>query len=112
MGSAGRFQPLSHSRPVRFRPEGNGRRNRQIPEPYKPTLSILTTTINIFSNRYFMKKYNFDEIITREGTNSIKYDARERFFKNAKVLPLWVADTDFRTPDFIVEAVRERANHE
>lgn len=59
-----------------------------------------------------MKKYNFDEIITREGTNSIKYDARERFFKNAKVLPLWVADTDFRTPDFIVKAVRERANHE
>ncbi len=59
-----------------------------------------------------MKKYNFDEIVSREGTNSIKYDARERFFGSKDVLPLWVADMDFRTPDFIVEAIKKRAEHE
>lgn len=59
-----------------------------------------------------MKKYNFDEIITREGTNCIKYDALERFFGNTDILPLWVADMDFRTPDFIVDAIKKRAEHE
>lgn len=59
-----------------------------------------------------MKKYNFDEIVPREGTNCIKYDAREWVFKTNDVLPLWVADTDFRTPDFIVDAIKERAAHE
>jgi cystathionine beta-lyase len=59
-----------------------------------------------------MKKYNFDEIIPRSGTNCIKYDAREWMFKTDDVLPLWVADTDFRTPDFIVDAIRKRAEHE
>lgn len=59
-----------------------------------------------------MKKYNFDEIISRDGTNCIKYDGREWIFKTTDVLPLWVADTDFRTPDFIVDAIKERAAHE
>ena len=59
-----------------------------------------------------MKKYNFNEIIPREGTNCIKYDAREWLFKTNDVLPLWVADTDFRTPDFIAEAIKKRAEHE
>ena len=57
-----------------------------------------------------MKKYNFDEIIDRTNTNCIKYDARTAFFGTDKLLPLWVADMDFRTPDFIVEAIKERAN--
>lgn len=59
-----------------------------------------------------MNKYNFDEVIPREGTNSIKYDARERFFQKSDILPLWVADTDFKTPDFISGAIKERADHE
>ena len=59
-----------------------------------------------------MKKYNFDEIVPREGTNCIKYDAREWMFKTNDVLPLWVADMDFKTPDFIVNAIKERAGHE
>jgi len=59
-----------------------------------------------------MKKYNFDEIVSREGTNCIKYDARHRFFGSEDVLPLWVADMDFRTPDFIVDALKKRAEHE
>lgn len=57
-------------------------------------------------------KYNFDEIIPREGTNSLKWDAREQFFKSNDVLPLWVADMDFKTPDFIVAAIKKRTEHE
>lgn len=59
-----------------------------------------------------MKQYNFDEIISREGTHTVKYDLREMFFGNDKVLPMWVADMDFRTPDFIMQAIRKRAEHE
>ena len=59
-----------------------------------------------------MKKYNFDEIVPREGTNCLKYDAREKFFGSADILPLWVADMDFKTPDFIVDAIKKRAEHE
>lgn len=59
-----------------------------------------------------MKIYNFDELIDRTNTNCIKYDARKAFFGNADVLPLWVADMDFRTPDFIVDAIKKRAEHE
>jgi cystathionine beta-lyase len=59
-----------------------------------------------------MKNYNFDEIIEREGTNCQKYDNRELIFGKKDVLPMWVADADFKTPDFIVEAVKERAAHE
>lgn len=59
-----------------------------------------------------MKTYNFDELIDRTNTNCIKYDARSSFFGKADVLPLWVADMDFRTPDFIVEAIKKRAEME
>lgn len=59
-----------------------------------------------------MKTYNFDEIIPRKGTNSLKYDALENFFGSPDILPLWVADMDFKTPDFIVNAIKERAAHE
>lgn len=56
--------------------------------------------------------YNFDEIIPREGTDSLKYDARKRYFGTEDVLPMWVADMDFRTPDFIVNAMKKRMEHE
>ncbi len=59
-----------------------------------------------------MKAYNFDEIIDRQNTNCIKYDTRGQFFGKQDVLPLWVADMDFRTPDFIAEAIQQRAQHE
>lgn len=52
--------------------------------------------------------YNFDEIIPREGTDAVKYDFRQRIFKNKDVIPMWVADMDFKTPDFILEALKER----
>jgi cystathionine beta-lyase len=56
-------------------------------------------------------KYNFDELIERRGTNCVKYDLLEKIFGNAEALPLWVADTDFRVPDFILNALQERLNH-
>lgn len=56
--------------------------------------------------------YNFDEIIDRTGTDSLKYDARNRLFGTEDVLPMWVADMDFRTPDFIVDAMKKRMEHE
>ncbi len=54
-------------------------------------------------------KYNFDNIIDRTNTESVKYDLRENVFGKADVLPMWVADMDFPTADFIREAVIERA---
>ncbi|KOH47079.1 MalY/PatB family protein [Sunxiuqinia dokdonensis] len=59
-----------------------------------------------------MKNYNFDELVDRTNTNSIKYDAREQFFGTGDLLPLWVADMDFKTPDFIIRALKQRLEHE
>jgi len=56
--------------------------------------------------------YNFDEIIERQNTDCVKYDLRRAVFGRHDVLPMWVADMDFRTPDFIIEAIKNRLNHE
>jgi cystathionine beta-lyase len=53
-------------------------------------------------------KYNFDEIIAREGTDCFKYDYRKDYFGTTDVIPMWVADMDFKTPDFVLEAIRKR----
>lgn len=55
--------------------------------------------------------YNFDEIIPRENTHCIKYDLRKQLFGSEEVLPMWVADMDFKTPDFIIDALRARLDH-
>ncbi len=55
--------------------------------------------------------YDFDKVISRENTSNVKYDLRETYFGNANVLPMWVADMDFETPDFIRNAVINRAKH-
>jgi cystathionine beta-lyase len=59
-----------------------------------------------------MKVYDFDEIIPRENTDCVKYDLRQMFFETEDVLPMWVADMDFRTPDFVIEAINRRLRHE
>lgn len=56
-------------------------------------------------------KYNFDEIIERSNTSSVKYDLREMFFGKEEVIPMWVADMDFKTPAFIMDAIKQRAEH-
>lgn len=58
-----------------------------------------------------MGKYNFDKVIDRRGTGAIKLEALETMFGDADLLPLWVADMDFETPEFIAEALRRRLDH-
>jgi len=55
--------------------------------------------------------YNFDEIIDRHNTDAIKIERCKALFGTENVLPLWVADMDFRTPNFIFDAIRERCEH-
>ena len=56
-------------------------------------------------------RYNFDTIHNRKNTNSLKYDfARERG-KPDDLIPLWVADMDFRAPDEVITALKEKAEH-
>ena len=59
-----------------------------------------------------MKQYDFDEIIKRSGTDCFKWDAPAKEYGRDDLLPMWVADMDFRSPDFVMEAIRKRCNHE
>jgi len=52
-------------------------------------------------------KYNFDEIIPRKNTNSVKWDLA----KDAEVLPMWVADMDFKTAPEIIEILSDKVSH-
>ncbi len=56
--------------------------------------------------------YNFDEIIDRKNTHCVKYDAMESFIGAKDAIPMWVADMDFKTPPFIIYAIRKRLEHE
>lgn len=51
--------------------------------------------------------YEFDQIIDRRGTNSIKYDFALEHGMPADVLPLWVADMDFRTAPSVADAIAQ-----
>jgi cystathionine beta-lyase len=55
--------------------------------------------------------FNFDKIIPRSGTNSVKFDLRKQFFGHEEVIPMWVADMDFEVPAFVTEAMKKRAEH-
>ena len=56
-------------------------------------------------------KYDFDSPVDRRNTNSIKYDfAAERGYPE-DVLPLWLADMDFRAPEPVLEALRRAVDH-
>ena len=53
-------------------------------------------------------KYDFDQIIDRRGTHSVKYDAVETHWGRTDLIPMWVADMDFATAPFVTEAVQQR----
>src|SRR6056297_173067 len=55
--------------------------------------------------------YNFDKIINRDHTASVKFDLRKEVFGKEDILPMWVADMDFETPDFVIEALKKRLEH-
>lgn len=56
--------------------------------------------------------YNFDETIDRRHTDAVKIDAIPAIWGRNDLIPLWVADMDFRTPSFIIDAIRNRLNNE
>lgn len=58
-----------------------------------------------------MEQYNFDEEIERRGTGALKTDRLKERFGRDDLLAAWVADMDFATPPFIVEALRKRLEH-
>lgn len=52
-------------------------------------------------------EYNFDEIVPRRGTGSYKWDSD----KDEDIIPMWVADMDFRTAPAVTEALKKRVEH-
>ncbi|MDO8206964.1 MAG: pyridoxal phosphate-dependent aminotransferase [Gallionella sp.] len=54
---------------------------------------------------------DFDRVIQRDGTCSVKHDGRAAYFGTENVLPLWVADMDFAAPEAVTRALTERAAH-
>ena len=54
-------------------------------------------------------EYNFDEVIDRSRNRAAKYDERMKKFGRQDVIPLWVADMDFRTAQPIIDALKEKA---
>lgn len=54
---------------------------------------------------------NFDEVIDRKNTNSEKYDFAIERGKPADILPLWVADMDFRAPEEVLSALHRAVDH-
>lgn len=56
-------------------------------------------------------KYSFDTVVDRRNTDSLKYDCAVSRGKHADILPLWVADMDFRAPDEVLAALKEKAEH-
>ncbi|MBT8114875.1 MAG: hypothetical protein KJP04_05825, partial [Arenicella sp.] len=51
--------------------------------------------------------FDFDALIDRTDSDSIKWDR----YKGKDILPLWVADTDFKAPPAVIEALRTRVEH-
>lgn len=58
-----------------------------------------------------MTDYNFDEVIDRRGSGAVKTDLLEMHYGRGDILAAWVADMDFATPPFIIEALRKRLEH-
>ncbi|MBF8983888.1 pyridoxal phosphate-dependent aminotransferase [Lutibacter sp. B2] len=56
-------------------------------------------------------EYNFDKVINRKGTNSVKWEFMNDMFGTNDLLPLWVADMDFECPKPVIEAIQKRATH-
>lgn len=53
-------------------------------------------------------KYNFDEIIDRRNTYSAKYDEMDMKFGRSDLIPMWIADMDFKTAQPIIDALKDR----
>lgn len=56
--------------------------------------------------------FNFDEIINRKNSNSIKHDKKSRVFGEENIIPLWISDMDFQVTPEIKDEIIKRASHE
>ncbi len=66
---------------------------------------------NNTNRELLMGKYNFDEITDRKNTSSLKYDFGPERKGRDDLLPLWVADMDFKLPDEVIEDLKKRVEH-
>ena len=57
------------------------------------------------------KNTNFDEVIERRNTDSLKFDFAKQRGMPEDVLPLWVADMDFKTSSIVLDKIKERVEH-
>ena len=58
-----------------------------------------------------MNRYDFDTIIDRRGTNCLKYDQAERRGYDKNILPLWIADMDFKTAPSVIDRLHKTVSH-
>lgn len=58
-----------------------------------------------------MKRYDFDQIIDRHGSGSVKYDDLKTTFGSDDLIPMWIADMDFAVCPEITEALKKRMSH-
>lgn len=58
-----------------------------------------------------MGKYDFDRVIDRHGSGAIKVDSLEERYGRPDLIAAWVADMDFATPPFIIDALKKRLEH-
>lgn len=56
-------------------------------------------------------KYDFDEIVPRKDTDCVKYDNVKEIFGTEEIIPMWVADMDWKTPPFIIDAIHKQLDH-
>ena len=56
-------------------------------------------------------RFDFDKVIDRKGTASVKHDLVEKNGYPEDVLPMWVADMDFEAPPCVLEALKKRLRH-
>lgn len=63
-----------------------------------------------YKNYKFMN-YDFDQVIDRRGTDAIKWEGMKSIWGRTDLIPLWVADMDFPTPSFVLDAIKNRCEH-
>jgi len=56
-------------------------------------------------------KNNFNEIVDRKSTESVKWNGVKSLYGRDDVIPMWVADMDFKSPPEVIEALKQRAEH-
>lgn len=70
-----------------------------------------TISVENYGEKMTEKNTNFDEIIERRNTDCLKYDFAVQRGKPKDILPLWVADMDFKTSSIVLDKIRERVEH-